>query len=119
MPNNQLLSSKIVTQEEAPALRSIPSLDTAVMSIVGITQKGPVGVATLTQSFTQFVNIFGGYISGSDTANAAEGFFENGGTNLWVVRVVHYADITVATPSSAKADRRSQRHARHHADRQW
>lgn len=103
MPNNQLLSSKIVTQEEAPALRSIPTLDTAVASIVGITQKGPVGAATLTQSFTQFVNIFGGYIAGSDMASAAEGFFENGGTNLWVVRVVHYVDITVATPSSAKA----------------
>lgn len=103
MPNNQLLASKIVVQEEAPALRSIPTLDTSIMSIVGITPKGPVNVATLVQNFTQFVNVFGGYISGSDMASAAEGFFENGGTNLWVVRVVHYADITVATPSSAKA----------------
>lgn len=103
MPNNQFLASKIVVQEESPSLRSIPTLDTSIMSMVGITQKGPVGVATLTQSFAQYVAIYGLYISGSDMTAAAEGFFENGGTNLWVVRVVHYADITVATPSSAKA----------------
>jgi len=56
-----------------------------------------VNVATLVQSFTQFVAIFGGYIANSDMASAAEGFFENGGTNLYVVRVVHYTDITSRT----------------------
>ncbi len=101
--SNQLLASKIIVVEESPSLRSIPTLDTSIASFVGITQKGPVNVPTLVQSFTQYVAVFGGYVLGSDMTAAAEGFFENGGTNLWVVRVVHYADITVATPSSAKA----------------
>ena len=104
MSSNQLLASKIVVQEEAPSLRGIPTLDTAVLGVVGVTEKGPLAVATLVQSFTDFVKIFGSYISGSDLCAAVEGFFENGGSNLWVVRVVHYTSITDrTTKTSTKA----------------
>lgn len=104
MSSNQLLASKIVVQEEAPSLRGIPTLDTAVFGAVGVTEKGPVNTATLVQSFTQFVKIFGSYISASDLCSAVEGFFENGGSNLWVVRVVHYTTITDRTThTSTKA----------------
>ncbi len=99
--SNQLLSSKIVVQEEAPTLRGIPALDTAVLGVVGLTEKGPVGVATLVQSFTQFVSIFGSYIAAGDLASAVEGYFENGGVNLWVVRTVHYTTITDATSKTS------------------
>lgn len=101
--SNQLLASKIVTEEEAPALRSIPSVATAVMAFVGVTVKGPVNVATEITSFTQYIQIFGGYTSASNMTAAVEGFFENGGSTAYIVRIVHYVDITVATPSSAKA----------------
>lgn len=101
MSSNQLLSSKIVVQEEQPTLRGIPTLDTAVLGVVGLTEKGPVGVATLVQSFTQFVAIFGSYIAAGDLCAAVEGFFENGGVNLWVVRTVHYTTITTASSKTS------------------
>lgn len=102
--SNQLLGSKITIEEETPSLRSIPSLNTMVMAFVGVAQKGPVNVAQLVGSFAEYVAIFGSYITSSDLTNAVEGFFENGGTSCWVVRVVHYTDITVrADKTSAPA----------------
>lgn len=99
--SNQLLASKIVIEEETPALRSIPALDTAVLSMVGITIKGPINTPTLVQSFDQFVRKFGSYMVGSHMAAAVEGFFENGGTNIYIVRVVHYSDITDGTTATS------------------
>ena len=101
--SNQLLASKITIEEEQPALRAIPSLNTMVMGFVGLAQKGPVNVATLVSSFAEFVAIFGTYLSSNDLAAAVEGFFENGGTSCWIVRVVHYSDITDGTTKTSAA----------------
>lgn len=95
---NQLLASKIVVQEESASIRQIPNFATAVAGFVGITQWGPVGVATIVQSFEEYKNIFGGYISNSDMTAAVAGFFDNGGQVAWIVRTVHYSDVT--TPST-------------------
>lgn len=101
---NQLLASKITIEEERPAVRQIPTVDTLVMAFVGVAEKGPVNEATRVESFTDFVDKFGGYLTTSDLAASVEGFFENGGTSAYVVRVVHYTDITnPATKSSAAA----------------
>ena len=102
--SNQLLASKITTEEENPAIRQIPTVDTLVMAFVGVAEKGPINEATLVQSFTEFVKIFGSYLAASDLAACVEGFFENGGTGAYIVRVVHYTDITdAATFTSAAA----------------
>ncbi len=101
--SNQLLASKITIEEEQPALRSIPALNTMVMAMVGLAQKGPVGTATLIGSFAEFVNVFGTYIAASDLAAAVEGFFGNGGTAVWIVRTVHYSDVTDATTKTSAA----------------
>jgi phage tail sheath protein FI len=96
--SNALLGSKIVVEEEQPKIRAIPTLATAVAGVLGVTEKGPVGVATLCQSFNDYVNVFGGHIAVSNMCEAVEGFFLNGGTDLWVVRTVHYT--TISTPST-------------------
>ena len=90
----QLLSSKIVVVEEEPRVRGIPSAPTAVVGAIGITERGPIGQATLVTSFEEFETKFGGFTADSDLALAAMGFFENGGSQLWVVRTVHHTDIT-------------------------
>ncbi len=100
----QLLASKIVVQEEEPRIRNIPPQPTAVTAMVGIAERGPVGTATLTTSFEEYNRIFGSYTANTDMTLAAQGFFDNGGSFLWIVRTVHYTDITsAATKTSAAA----------------
>ena len=92
--SNALLSSKIVVTEEAPRIRSFASLPTAVLGMVGIAERGPVGKAVQLLSFEEFVNTFGGYtLDTRDTVAAVEGFFEEGGQFLWFVRAARYTDI--------------------------
>ncbi len=101
---NELLASKVVLQEEEPRIRNIQGVATAVTSVVGITERGPVGVSTLSTSFEEWSKIFGGFIADADLAIAVQGFYDNGGTQLYTVRTVHYTDInTPATKTSAKA----------------
>jgi phage tail sheath protein FI len=101
--SNLLLASKITTEEEQPTIRAIPALDSSITGFVGLCKKGPLGTATLVQSFAQFVAIFGSYISNGYLASAVEGFFNNGGTNCYIVRVVHYTDVTDASTKTSAA----------------
>jgi phage tail sheath protein FI len=62
--------------------------NTRITGFVGITQKGPMNEATRLQNWDEFVELFG---VGADsyTAESVHGFFKNGGTDCWVVRVAH------------------------------
>lgn len=100
--SGELASSKVVIVEEEPRVRGIPSAPTSVAGAVGITERGPIGEATLCSSFDEFQARFGGFTPDSELALAAMGFFENGGTQLWVVRTAHYADVSRADSVTAK-----------------
>lgn len=99
---NQLLASKVVIIEEEPRQRSIPSLPTAIAGAVGITERGPIGQPVLVTSFDEFVDTFGGFIAISALALAVSGFFENGGKVMWIVRTVHYTNVTDAATKTSK-----------------
>ncbi|MDC0714246.1 phage tail sheath protein [Stigmatella sp. ncwal1] len=101
--SRQLLSSKVVAEEEEPQVRSIPSEPTCVVGAVGLTERGPIGQAVLCTSFEEYQATFGSFTPDSDLALAAMGFFENGGSRLWVVRTVHYEVAT--NPESHTATR--------------
>lgn len=59
----------------------------------------------LCSSFDEFQDRFGGFTVDADLPLAAMGFFENGGSQLWVVRTMHYGDVSDA--SSALGTRAS------------
>jgi len=99
---NELLASKVAIAEEPPKQRSVPILPTSVCLFVGITERGPLGVATQVASFGEYVKKFGGYTADGNVAPAVYGFFLNGGTNAWIVRTVHYTDAT--TPATKTSD---------------
>ncbi|MCU0687955.1 MAG: hypothetical protein MUF34_37875 [Polyangiaceae bacterium] len=101
--SGQLLSSKIVVVEEEPRVRGIPSAPTSIAGAVGITERGPIAIPVLCTSFEDYQRAFGGFTQNSDLALAALGFFQNGGTHLWVVRTVHFTNV--AEPSTATAVR--------------
>jgi Bacteriophage tail sheath protein len=99
----QLLSSKVVVREEEPRVRGIPSAPTSVAGMVGVTERGPIAQAVLCTSIEEVRRSFGGFTPQSDLLLAALGFFENGGSHLWVVRTVHFGNI--ADPASTTAVR--------------
>ena len=62
--------------------------NTRITGFVGITQKGPMNEPTRLGNWDEFLEIFG-YTQGSYTSDSVYGFFKNGGTDCWVVRVAH------------------------------
>lgn len=99
-----LLSSKVIVTEEAPRIRSITALPTAILGLVGVTVRGPIGVARLYTSFETWRNVYGPASSDSLEAYASvQAFFEEGGQFLWFVRTVHYTDISDAGTLTATA----------------
>jgi phage tail sheath protein FI len=102
--SNALLSSKVSIQEEEPRTRTIDAVQTSIAAMVGIAERGPIGVATLVTSFDEYRDIFGGYTTDAEMTTAAEGFFDNEGQFLYVTRTVHFADPSnPATKVSLKA----------------
>lgn len=98
----QLLGSKTIVQEEAPSGLSFPSFPTAVLGAAFVTERGPLGLGPRLRSFEDFAKHYGGHIANSDAAALVQAYFDNGGTELWVSRVVHYTDpATPATKTSA------------------
>mgnify|MGYP006921283389 CR=1 FL=1 len=103
--SSSLLASKIIVVEEEPKIRTIVGVSTAVTGFLGITQKGPVGAATLINSVDEYDAIFGSYTADGDVRQSIDGFFQNGGSQAYVVRTVHYSDASDATTkTSAKAN---------------
>src|SRR5580765_1289722 len=76
----------------------IEGVGTSTAGFIGVAKQGPT-IPTLIQSWDAFVEIFGGFIDEAPTgflATAVYGFFVNGGTACYVLRV--------ATGKPASAD---------------
>lgn len=95
------LASEVSIEEEGPAVRSIPTLPTAVVGAVGTSQRGPVGKRKLANSPDEWERNFGGHVSTSESSLFVKMFFENGGKELHFVRTVHYTDASDATTKTS------------------
>lgn len=62
-------------------------LRTDIAGFIGIAERGPINQPIKIQSWDQFVTMFGAHIPQAYLAYAVEGFFANGGTTCWIVRV--------------------------------
>ena len=76
---------------DAGVVAPIERLPTAVTAFVGRTLKGPVNSPTLVADIAQFQQQFGGAWQPATLGYAVEQFFENGGRQALVVRVVNGA----------------------------
>lgn len=107
----ELLASKTVVREESPGARQIRGVRTSILGLVGVTERGPVGVATRISSVNEYRKVFGGYHASAYVPQAVDAFFGNsaGAGELWVTRVVHYTDPTTpSSKTSAKATKMLQ-----------
>ncbi|HVG46349.1 MAG TPA: hypothetical protein VM890_16515, partial [Longimicrobium sp.] len=96
----EYLAPGVYVEEIDTGSKPIEGVSTSTAAMVGVTERGPVGVPVLVTSFGEYDRIFGGRLSAIEFGArrhlpfAVEGFFTNGGKRLFVVRVL---DDTAAT----------------------
>ncbi|MDJ0597822.1 MAG: phage tail sheath subtilisin-like domain-containing protein [Crocosphaera sp.] len=75
--------------EELPATGPISGVGTSTVAFIGPAAEGPINVPTKITNWSQFKDNFGEYIPSPRhyMAYAVEGFFKNGGTVAYIVRV--------------------------------
>src|SRR5207248_6852098 len=75
--------------EELPATGPIAGVGTSTAAFLGPTVDGPTGVPTKVTNWTQFKTTFGEYLAFPRLylPHAVRGFFDNGGTIAYIVRV--------------------------------
>jgi phage tail sheath protein FI len=74
--------------EEIPSgVHTITGVATSITAFVGNTARGPENRATQIFSFADFQRSFGGLAADSELSFAVQQFYQNGGTNAYVVRV--------------------------------
>jgi uncharacterized protein len=86
----------VYIQELPSSVHSITGVATSIAAFVGYTKSGIDNRAQQVLSFSDFERLYGGLASNSELSYAVSQFFQNGGTQAYVVR-------TPATSAGAKA----------------
>ncbi|MFB9538890.1 MULTISPECIES: phage tail sheath subtilisin-like domain-containing protein [Streptomyces] len=81
------LSPGVYVEEVASGSRPIEGVGTSVAAFVGLAPTGPLNEPTLVTNWTQYVAAFGEFTDGYYLAHSVYGFFNNGGSAAYVVRV--------------------------------
>jgi phage tail sheath protein FI len=76
----------VYIEETGPGPRPIVGVSTTVPAFLGFAECGPLTPREV-NSFTEFTQIFGGVVGGGYLAYTMRGFFDNGGTRCFVLRV--------------------------------
>jgi len=58
-----------------------------VAAFIGVTEKGAIGKAVKIFNFTEYQNLYGGFLNNSFLSHAVYQFFNNGGTQCYIIRV--------------------------------
>ena len=92
----------IQVEEERGPDQTITRLGTARTAFVGRTLRGPVNLPVFITTFTQFQHVFGGLWQPSPLGYAVEHFFDNGGREAIIVRVVNGARSATLTLNAGR-----------------
>lgn len=115
---SEYLAPGVFVEEVSFRHKSIEGVGTSVSSLVGPTRSGPLrGTPEAITSFSQFVRIYGDLsdlaFAGQEpqpnyTAIAAKAYFDNGGKQLFVARVVNRVTESDGEGDSSSATRASK-----------
>ena len=97
------LSPGVYVEEIDSGSKPIEGVATAVAAFVGFARKGEFNKPTLVTNWTQFTENFGGFIEGSYLAHSVFGYFANGGTIAYVVRIgaeANRSNAQIALPAA-------------------
>jgi uncharacterized protein len=89
------LTPGVYVEEVPSASKPIEGVGTSVAAFVGLAPGGPINTPVQCSNWTQFARTFGDptrddgspYMNGAYLAHAVAGYFDNGGSLCWVVRV--------------------------------
>ena len=90
----EYLAPGVYVEEVDTGSKPIEGVSTSTSGMVGVTERGPLNIATLVTSFADFDRQFGGYLDYREyedkwyLPHAVEGFFRNGGKRVYIVRVL-------------------------------
>jgi hypothetical protein len=113
------LTPGVYVEEVPSANKPIEGVGTSIAAFVGLAPGGPVNRPTRISNWTQFATIFGDtqnpengpFMEGAYLAHSVYGFFQNGGSLCWIVRVgsseggVRMAALPAAGDGNAEAFR--------------
>ena len=109
------LTPGVYVEEVSSGKKPIEGVGTAVAAFVGLAPGGPVNVPMRISNWSQFARIFGDttthdngpFMEGAYLAHSVYGYFQNGGTLCWVVRVGadENGKVTARTALPAATDR--------------
>lgn len=97
----EYLAPGVYVEEVSSGIKPIEAVGTSTGAFVGGAVKGPVAEPVLVTSFTQFVDVFGGFHPDHYLAYAVRQFFTQGGGRCFVVRA--FRPSPPASPPSRPA----------------
>ncbi|MCP5107168.1 MAG: phage tail sheath family protein [bacterium] len=99
----EYLSPGVYVEEFEIGPKPIEGVGTSTAGFLGMTERGPLKPRLVT-SYSQFANLYEGFIKDSLTAYAVEGFFKNGGQRCFIGRVARAGadEAELANPLSVK-----------------
>ena len=77
----------VYIQEVPSGVRTIVGVATSIAAFFGRTRKGPINKATRCLNYSDFLREFGGGHPQSELGTSVRQFFDNGGTDCYVVRL--------------------------------
>jgi len=87
----------VYVQELPSPVHSITGVATSITAFVGYTASGIDNRAQAIYSFSDFQRLFGGLASNSEVSYAVQQFYQNGGSQAYVVRTpMHYSNPALA-----------------------
>jgi phage tail sheath protein FI len=97
------LSPGVYVEEVEAGSRPIEGVGTAVAAFVGFAERGPFNTPTLVSNWSQFTQTFGEFVEGFYLAQSVYGYFLNGGTTCYIVRVGGSRDDVATLTAGAQA----------------
>jgi uncharacterized protein len=94
------LTPGVYVEEVDRGSKPIEGVGTAVAAFLGVAEKGPIGKATMIANWTQYQQVFGGFVPGAYMAQSVYGYFNNGGALAFVVRVGSEEAADLPPPSA-------------------
>jgi phage tail sheath protein FI len=77
----------VYIEEKSSGVHTITGVATSIAAFIGYTATGPDNTATRIFSFPDYARTFGGITADSEVSYAVQQFFQNGGSDAYIVRV--------------------------------